>query len=100
MKKGGSVMDFPTIHTNFWDAVIAVPAVMIITQLIKLFLKVPRKFVPTIALVLGLIISVFISHRHSLVAGIFMGWFYGYAAIGSYASLKTSILAYRNGDKT
>ncbi|MED4454772.1 hypothetical protein [Metabacillus fastidiosus] len=93
-------MDFPTIHTNFWDAVIAVPVVMIITQLIKLFLKVPRKFVPTIALVLGLIISVFISHRHSLVAGIFMGWFYGYAAIGSYASLKTSILAYRNGDKT
>ncbi|MGG3798494.1 hypothetical protein [Metabacillus fastidiosus] len=93
-------MDFPTIHTNFWDAVIAVPVVIIITQLIKLFFKVPRKFVPTIALVLGLIISVFISHRHSLVAGIFMGWFYGYAAIGSYASLKTSILAYRNGDKT
>jgi hypothetical protein len=27
-------MDFPTIHTNFWDAVIAVPLVIILTQLI------------------------------------------------------------------
>lgn len=90
-------MDFPTIHTNFWDAVIAVPVVMVITQLIKLFLKVPRKFVPTIALIIGLGISVFIAHRHSLIAGIFMGWFYGYAAIGSYASLKTTIQAYRKG---
>lgn len=90
-------MDFPTIHTNFWDAVIAVPVVMVITQLIKLFLKVPRKFVPTIALIIGLAISVFIAHRHSLIAGIFMGWFYGYSAIGSYASLKTTIQAYRKG---
>ena len=30
-------MDFPTIHTNFWDAVIAVPSVMIITQIIKCY---------------------------------------------------------------
>ncbi|KIL50603.1 hypothetical protein KP78_06040 [Jeotgalibacillus soli] len=43
---------------------------------------------------MGLLISVFISHRGHLVAGIFMGWFYGYAAIGSYASLKTSIVSY------
>ncbi|MCB5236521.1 hypothetical protein [Niallia circulans] len=87
-------MDFPTIQTNFWDAVIAVPVVMIITQLLKIFLKIPKKYVPTIALALGLSISVFISHRHSLVAGLFMGWFYGYSAIGSYASLKTTILSY------
>lgn len=26
---------FPTIHTNFWDAVIAVPIVMIVTQILK-----------------------------------------------------------------
>lgn len=26
---------FPLIHTNFWDAVVAVPVVMMITQLIK-----------------------------------------------------------------
>jgi len=26
---------FPTIHTNFWDAVIAVPFVMIVTQIIR-----------------------------------------------------------------
>lgn len=89
-------MDFPTIHTNFWDAVIAVPIVMIITQLIKIFLKVKRKYVPTIALILGLSISIFISHRHDLLAGVFMGWFYGYAAIGSYASLKTTLISFRS----
>jgi cell shape-determining protein MreD len=89
-------MDFPTIHTNFWDAVTAVPIVMLLTQILKVLLKVPKKFVPTIALVLGLCISIFINHRHSLIAGIFMGWFYGYAAIGSYASLKTTIISYRN----
>ena len=89
-------MDFPTIHTNFWDAVIAVPSVMIITQMIKMFLKVPKKFIPTIALIVGLIFSVFISHRESFVAGIFMGWFYGSAAVGSYASLKTTLIAFRN----
>lgn len=89
-------MDFPTIHTNFWDAVIAVPLIMILTEILKVILKVPKKFVPTIALILGLSISIFISHRHHLVAGIFMGWFYGYAAIGSYASLKTALLSFRS----
>ncbi|WP_046180368.1 hypothetical protein [Domibacillus tundrae] len=87
-------MDFPTIHTNFWDVVIAVPVVLILTQLIKIFFKPSKPLVPFIALIIGLLISVFISHRGHLVAGIFMGWFYGYAAIGSYASLKTSIVSY------
>ncbi|MCM3654085.1 hypothetical protein [Metabacillus litoralis] len=88
-------MDFPTIHTNFWDAVIAVPIVMFLTQLIKIFMKIDKKFVPSIALILGLLISVFISHRNNIIAGLFMGWFYGYAAIGSYSSLKTTILSFR-----
>ncbi|WP_431026902.1 hypothetical protein [Lysinibacillus sp. LZ02] len=86
---------FPTIHTNFWDAVIAVPVIMIITQILKKFFHIKPVWVPTIALVVGLIISIFISHRHHLLAGIFMGWFYGYAAIGSYASLKTTFIAYK-----
>ncbi|MFJ7976570.1 hypothetical protein JNUCC23_09135 [Peribacillus sp. JNUCC 23] len=89
-------MNFPIIHTNFWDAVIAVPVVMILTQLIKVFFKVPDKFVPLTALILGLLISIFISHRHNLIAGVFMGWFYGYAAIGNYASLKTAVIAFKN----
>ncbi|GLY09690.1 hypothetical protein [Bacillus badius] len=87
-------MDFPTIHTNFWDAVIAVPAVIVLTQLIKMFFKIPKSLVPLVALSIGLLISVFISHRGHWIAGLFMGWFYGYAAIGSYASLKTSIRSY------
>ena len=84
---------------KFWDAVIAVPSVMIITQIIKILLRVQKKFVPTIALIIGLLFSIFISHRDDLVAGIFMGWFYGYAAIGSYASLKTSIIAFLKGKR-
>jgi hypothetical protein len=93
-------MDFPTIHTNFWDAVIAVPSVMVITQMIKMLLKVPKKFIPTIAIIVGLIFSIFISHRESFIAGIFMGWFYGYGAIGSYASLKTTLIAFRNSKRS
>ncbi|QUG42399.1 hypothetical protein KD050_03665 [Psychrobacillus sp. INOP01] len=89
-------MNFPIIHTNFWDALIAIPVIMILTQLIKIYFKIPNRFIPPIALIIGLLISIFISHRHNLVAGIFMGWFYGYAAIGNYAALKTSLIAYRN----
>lgn len=86
------MLDFPTIQTNFWDAVAAVPIVMVLTQLLKWIFHIPKKYRPTTALILGLIISVFFSHRHSLTAGLFMGWFYGYSAIGSYASMKTSVL--------
>lgn len=93
-------MNLPIIHTNIWDAVIAVPVVMILTQLIKVFFKVPHKFVPLTALILGLIMSIFISHRHNLIAGLFMGWFYGYAAVGNYAALKTAFIAYRNKHRT
>lgn len=88
-------MDFPTIHTNFWDAVIAVPFIMIVTQLIKKGFKVKKKYIPFVAITLGYIISIFISHRGNLFAGILMGFFYGYAAIGSYSSLKTSLIAFR-----
>jgi hypothetical protein len=86
-------MDFPTIHTNFWDAFIAVPVIMILTQFIKKVIKIRKKSIPSVAVILGYAISIFISHRGNLWAGIFMGYFYGYAAIGSYASLKTFIIA-------
>lgn len=88
-------MDFPTIHTNFWDAVTAIPIIIVLTQLIKVTIK-PRPFwVPTIATIIGLLLSIFVSHKGHLATGIFMGFFYGYAAIGNYASLKTTVLAYR-----
>ncbi|MFU7587702.1 hypothetical protein ACMX9J_02145 [Priestia sp. RMT2NF4] len=83
-------MDFPTIHTNFWDAVIGVPVVLIVTQLIKWLFHPKKQYVPTIALAVGVLFSVFISHPHHIIAGLFMGYFYGYAAIGSYAGLKTT----------
>lgn len=92
-------MGFPIIHTNFWDAIIAVPVVIILTQLIKVFLPIQPKYVPAIALALGLIISIFISHKHNFLAGVFMGLFYGYAAIGNYASLKTTIKSFKNKAK-
>ncbi len=55
-------MDFPTIHTNFWDAVIGVPVVLIVTQLIKWLFHPKKQYVPTIALAVGVLFSVFISH--------------------------------------
>jgi cell shape-determining protein MreD len=92
-------MDFPTIKMNIWDAIFAIPIIIIFTQFIKIYFKTPKWFVPTIALMFGLGISIFISHKHNLIAGIFMGWFYGYAAVGTYASLKTNILALRKKAK-
>lgn len=87
-------MDFPTIHTNFWDRVVAVPVVVILTQVFKL-LPIPRQYFPTIASIIGFAISIFISHRGNLWAGTFMGAFYGAAAVGTYSSLKTAWLAFR-----
>ena len=86
---------FPVIHTNFWDAVIAVPAVLLITQLIKVFMHVQPKYVPAIALAIGLIISIFISHRHNLIAGIFMGflWLRSY---WKFRCIKTTINNYKS----
>jgi hypothetical protein len=91
--------NFPIIHTNIWDAIIAVPLVVIITQLIKWILPIRNYFVPTVANAIGLIIAIFFAHRHNHWAGIFMGFFYGNAAVGLYASLKTQINAYRNRKK-
>jgi len=90
---------FPVIHTNFWDSLIAVPAVLIITQLIKLIFPIPRVLVPTVATVLGLAFALFIAHRYNFWGAIFMGFFYGNAAVGVYASLKTSWQAYRKTEK-
>ncbi len=90
---------FPIIHTNFWDAIIAVPLVIIFTQILKWLLPIPKSFIPTMANVIGLIISVFFAHRNNIWAGIFMGFFYGNAAVGVYASLKTQIQAFRNKRK-
>ena len=87
---------FPTIHTNFWDAVIAVPLVLIITQVIKTLIPIPRSFVPSIASIIGLIISIFFSHRGNLPTGIFMGFFYGNAAVGTFSSIKIALIAYKN----
>lgn len=86
---------FPIIHTNFWDAIIAVPLVVLLTQLGKMLFKIPKPYVPGLANLLGLIISVFFAHRNNLWAGIFMGFFYGNAAAGLFSSLKTQILSFR-----
>ncbi|WP_316570039.1 hypothetical protein [Neobacillus sp. YIM B06451] len=88
-------MEFPVIHTNVWDTVIAVPAIMIITQILKLYFRIPKEYVPAVAVIAGILFSILISHPSSLLAGLFMGWFYGYAAIGNYAAMKTAWKSYR-----
>ncbi|MFD1707292.1 hypothetical protein ACFSCZ_11175 [Siminovitchia sediminis] len=87
---------FPVIHTNFWDSLIAVPAVLAATQMIKFFLPIPRVLIPTVANILGLLFALCIAHRFHFWGAIFMGLFYGNAAVGVYASLKTSWEAFRN----
>ncbi|SPU22390.1 Uncharacterised protein [Niallia circulans] len=88
-------MDFPIIHTNIWDGVIAIPAIVLFIQLIKLMTPIKHRYLPTLATIAGLLLSIFVSHRHSLSAGLFMGFLYGNGAVGLYASLKTAWLAFR-----
>jgi hypothetical protein len=86
---------FPTIHTNFWDAVIAVPVVVIVTQIIKTYIPIPRSFIPSVSSIVGLIISIFFAHKGNLSAGIFMGFFYGNAAVGVFSSMKIAWISYK-----
>lgn len=86
--------EFPVIHTNIWDAIWAVPVILVIILLFKIF-KLPTSWVSTVATVSGLLLSIFISHRGNLSAGIFMGIFYGAAAVGTIYSVKASYLAFR-----
>ncbi|WP_462410840.1 hypothetical protein [Neobacillus sp. Marseille-QA0830] len=90
---------FPVVYTNFWDSIIAVPLVVILTEIIKMILSISKPYVPGLANALGLIIAVFFAHPKSIWAGIFMGFFYGNAASGMYSSIKTQIRAYRRTGK-
>ena len=97
LHKGDSLMtEFPIIHTNVWDAVWAIPVIMIVIIVLKVLLSISSKHIPVSATVIGMIISIFISHPQNLSAGIFMGFFYSAAAIGTFASLKTTLQAYRS----
>ncbi|PIC64167.1 hypothetical protein CSV79_08240 [Sporosarcina sp. P13] len=87
--------EFPVIHTNIWDAIWGVPVVLVIVLLAKWLVNIPLTWLSTVATVSALILSVFISHRGNLSAGIFMGFFYSGAAMGIIYSTKQSFHAYR-----
>jgi VanZ family protein len=59
-------LEFPFIHTNFWDALIAVPAIIVLIEILKVFLPSISALIPAIANFIGLVISIFIAHPHSL----------------------------------
>lgn len=87
--------EFPVIQTNIWDAVWAIPVILVVIILLKILFKLPETWLPTAATVTGLILSIFISHPGNLIAGIFMGFFYGGAASGTIYSMKVWFIAYR-----
>lgn len=89
-------MEFPFIHTNFWDALIAVPAIIVLIEILKIFLPPISSLIPAIAILIGVVISIFIAHPHSLWTGIVMGIVYGIAAVGAYASFVKLVSSYRN----
>ena len=87
--------EFPVIHTNIWDAVWAIPVILVVIILLKVLFKLRETWFSTAATVTGLILSIFISHPGNLIAGIFMGFFYGGAASGTIYSMKIWFIAYR-----
>lgn len=87
--------EFPTIHTNIWDALWAIPVILVLILLIKIFFNITNAWISTAATIFGLLLSIFISHPGQLAAGIFMGLFYGNAAVGFIYSAEKSYAAYR-----
>lgn len=87
--------EFPMIHTNIWDAFWAIPVIVLGVFLVKVFFKISENWVSTVATIIGLVLSIFISHPGNLPAGIFMGIFYGGAASGTIYSLKVWFADYQ-----
>ncbi|MCG3086519.1 hypothetical protein [Sporosarcina cyprini] len=87
--------EYPIIHTNIWDAIWAVPVILLVVLAAKWFFKVPSSWLSTVATVSALILSIFVSHPGNLPAGIFMGLFYSAATLGLLYSFKHSYLAFR-----
>ncbi|PID01692.1 MULTISPECIES: hypothetical protein [unclassified Sporosarcina] len=87
--------EFPVIHTNVWDAIWGVPVVLVVVLFIKWLFKLSPAWLSTVATVVALAMSIFISHPKNLSAGIFMGFFYSGAAMGIIYSTKQSFHAYR-----
>lgn len=87
--------EFPTIYTNIWDAFWAIPAILVGILLLRVLFKLRESWFSTAATIIGLILSIFISHPGNLPAGIFMGFFYGGAASGAIYSLKVWYVSYR-----
>ena len=87
--------EFPVIHTNVWDAIWAIPVIVAVVLVMKAFFKLSIAWLSTVATIVGLVLSVFISHPGNLSAGIFMGFFYGSAALGFMYSVRNSFIAYR-----
>ncbi len=87
--------EFPVIHTNIWDAFWAIPVIIFIIILLKISFKMPETYFSTAATVIGLLLSIFISHPGNLAAGVFMGFFYGGVASGTIYSVKIWFISYR-----
>ncbi|WP_228548385.1 hypothetical protein [Sporosarcina obsidiansis] len=87
--------EFPVIHTNIWDAIWAVPVVLVLLLLAKLLFKIRSSWLSTVSTFTALLLSIFITHPGNLSAGIFMGLFYSGAAMGVIYSIKQTFYAYR-----
>lgn len=87
--------EFPTIHTNIWDAFWAVPVILLTIFILKTVFKLSESWFSTVTTATGLLLSIFISHQGNLPAGIFMGFFYGSAAMGTIYSVKIWYMNYR-----
>ncbi len=67
--------EFPIIHTNVWDAFWAIPAILLGIFLLKVLFKLPESWFSTAATIIGLILSIFISHPRKLARWYFHGLF-------------------------
>ena len=76
--------EFPMIHTNIWDAFWAIPVILLGVFLVKVLFKISENWFSTVATIIGLVLSIFISHPDNLYAGIFMDFFTVEQPVGQF----------------
>ncbi|WKB35978.1 hypothetical protein QS257_01200 [Terrilactibacillus sp. S3-3] len=81
-------MNFRQFIQVFQDTLIIIPVVLAVAQVVKCLFPIPKPFVPAAELKIDLLFSIFFNRRHDIIAGLIMGYLYGYAAIGVMHRLK------------
>ena len=74
--------EFPVIHTNIWDAIWAIPVIVVVVLVMKAFFKLSTAWLSTVATIVGLAAFHFHQSSREFVSRNFHGLFLRWCRIG------------------